>query len=142
MAQRLKHLPAMWEIWVRSLGGEDPLEKEMATHSSILAWRIPWTRELGGLQPMGSQRVGHDCATSLSFPSGFPGGSEVKASACNAGDLGSIPGSGRYPGEGNGNPPQYSCLENPMDGEALWATVLSVCLFVCLFVFPLMGKAE
>ena len=72
----------------------------------------------------------------------FPGGSEVKASACNAGDLGSIPGSGRYPGEGNGNPPQYSCLENPMDGEALWATVLSVCLFVCLFVFPLMGKAE
>ena len=49
---------------------------------------------------------------------GFPGGSEVKASACNAGDLGSIPGSGRSPGEGNGNPLQYSCLENPMDGEA------------------------
>ena len=49
---------------------------------------------------------------------GFPGGSEGKASACNAGDLGSIPGLGRYPGEGNGNPLQYSCLENPMDGEA------------------------
>ena len=49
---------------------------------------------------------------------GFPGGSEVKASACNAGDLGSIPGSGRSPGEGNGNPLQYSCLANPMDGEA------------------------
>ena len=49
---------------------------------------------------------------------GFPGGSEVKASACNVGDLGSIPGSGRSPGEGNGNPPQYSCLENPMDGGA------------------------
>ena len=55
MAQRLKHLPAMWETWVRSLGWEDPLEKEMATHSSILAWRIPWTEEPGGLQSMGSQ---------------------------------------------------------------------------------------
>ena len=53
----------------------------------------------------------------------FPGGSEVKASACNAGDPGSIPGSGRSPGEGNGNPLQYSCLENPMDGGAWWATV-------------------
>ena len=51
MAQRLKRLPAMWETWVRSLGWEDPLEKEMATHSSILAWRIPWTEELGGLHP-------------------------------------------------------------------------------------------
>ena len=54
---------------------------------------------------------------------GFPGGSEVKASACNAGDQGLIPGSGRSPGEGNGNPLQYSCLENPMDGGAWWATV-------------------
>ena len=54
---------------------------------------------------------------------GFPGGSEVKASACNAGDLGSISGSGRSPGEGNGNPLQYYCLENPMDGGAWWATV-------------------
>ena len=53
----------------------------------------------------------------------FPGGSEVKASACNMGDLGSIPGSGRSPGEGNGNPLQSSCLENPMDKEAWWATV-------------------
>ena len=53
----------------------------------------------------------------------FPGGSEVKASACNAGDLGSIPGSGRFPGEGNGNPLQYSCLENPMDRGAWQATV-------------------
>ena len=54
---------------------------------------------------------------------GFPGGSDLKASAYNAGDLGSIPGSGRSPGEGNGNPLQYSCLENPMDGGAWWATV-------------------
>ena len=60
MAQRLKRLPAMREIWVRSLGREDPLEREMATHSSILAWRIPWMEEPGGLQSMGSQRVGHD----------------------------------------------------------------------------------
>ena len=49
MAQRLKHLPAMWESWVRSLGWEDPLEKEMATHSSIIAWKIPWMEEPGGL---------------------------------------------------------------------------------------------
>ena len=58
-----------------------------------------------------------------SYTRGFPAGSEVKASACNAGDLGSIPGSGRSPGEENGNPLQYSCLENPMDGGAWWATV-------------------
>ena len=57
---------------------------------------------------------------------GFPGGSEVKASACNVGDMGSIPGSGRSSGEGNGNPLQYSCLENPKDGEAWWATVQGV----------------
>ena len=59
MAQRLKRLPAMWETWVLSLGREDPLEKEMATHSSILAWRIPWAEEAGGLQSQG-RRVGHD----------------------------------------------------------------------------------
>ena len=53
MAQRLKRLPALQETWVRSLGREDPLEKEMATHSSILAWRIPWTEEPGGLQSTG-----------------------------------------------------------------------------------------
>ena len=57
---------------------------------------------------------------------GFPGGSEVKASASNAGDPGLIPGLGRSPGEGNGNPLQYSCLENPMDGGAWWATVHGV----------------
>ena len=57
---------------------------------------------------------------------GFPGGSEVKASACSEGDLGWIPGSGRSPGEGNGNPLQYSCLENPTDGGAWWATVHGV----------------
>ena len=60
MAQTVKNLPAMQETWVRSLGWEDPLEKGMATHSSILAWRIPWTGEPGGLQSMGSQRVKHN----------------------------------------------------------------------------------
>ena len=59
MAQMLKNLPARWENWVQSLGCEDPLEKGMATHSSILAWRIPWTEESGKLQS-GSQRVRHD----------------------------------------------------------------------------------
>ena len=57
---------------------------------------------------------------------GFPGGSDSKASACSAGDLGLIPTSGRSPGEGNGNPLQYSCLENSMDGGAWWATVHGV----------------
>ena len=60
MAQRLKRLPAKWETWVRSLGREDSLEKEMATHSSILAWRIPWREEPGRLQSTGLQRIGHD----------------------------------------------------------------------------------
>ena len=57
---------------------------------------------------------------------GFPGGSEVKASACNEGDLGLIPGSGRSPRESNGNPLQYSCMENPMDGGGWWVTVHGV----------------
>ena len=60
VAQMVKHLPAMQETRVQSLGWEDPLEKEMATHSSILTWKIPWTEEPGGLQSMGSQRVRHD----------------------------------------------------------------------------------
>ena len=57
----------MQENWVRSLGWEDPLEKEMATHSSVLAWRIPWTEEPGRLQSTGLQRVGHDCVTNSSL---------------------------------------------------------------------------
>ena len=60
LVQMVKNLPAMWETWVQSLGGEDPLEKKMATHSSILAWRIPWTEEPGGPQSMVWQRVGHN----------------------------------------------------------------------------------
>ena len=59
VAQTVKILPAMQETWVRSPSQKEPLEKEMATHSGILAWEIPWTEEPGGLQSMGSQRVGH-----------------------------------------------------------------------------------
>ena len=65
MAQAVKNPPAMQETQVRSLGQEDPLEKGIATYSSILAWRIPWTEEPGGLQSMGLQRVRHGLATSL-----------------------------------------------------------------------------
>ena len=105
------------------LGWEDPLEKEMTTHSSILAWKISWTEEPGGLQSMGLQRVGHDWATNIHTHSG---GSDGKASVYNVGDLSSIPGSGRYPGKGNGNPFQYYCPENPVDGGAWKATVHGV----------------
>ena len=63
VAQMIKNLPAMQETWVWSLGGEGPLEESMASHTSILAWRIPWTEEPGGLQSIGSQRVGHIWAT-------------------------------------------------------------------------------
>ena len=99
----------------------------MATHSSILAWRIPWTEEPGGLQSIGLHRVGHDSSNLLSTCTGmgcaarregFPSGSHGKESACTAGDPGSIPRSRRSPGEGNGYPLQCSCLENSMDRGA------------------------
>ena len=77
----------MQETWVRSLGREDPLEKEIATHSSILAWRIPWTEKPSGLQSMGSQRVGHDWVTSLElnyldFRGLLSNGSDLVAKSC------------------------------------------------------------
>ena len=103
MAELVKNLPAMWETWVPSLGWEHPLEKGKAPHSNILAWRIPenyWRRERVPTPPVFL---------------GFPGGSAGKESARSAGELGSIPGLGRSPGEGNGSPLQYSGLENPMD---------------------------
>ena len=68
VAQTVKHLPTMWETQVWSLGQEDPLEKEMATNSSTLAWKIPWMEEHDRLQSMGLQRVRHDWATSLTQP--------------------------------------------------------------------------
>ena len=151
------------------------MEKKVATHSSILAWKIPWTDDPGRLQSMGSQRVRHDWVTSLHYSMyrvylylyigylfscifqlvlyifslsirewfykfllflkvcisfmGFPGGSVVKtppASTGDAGNVGSLLGLGRSPGEGNGNSLQYSCLENTMVRWRLWATVHGV----------------
>ena len=67
IAQIIRKLPAMQKTWVQSLGQEDPLEKEVATHFSILAWRIPWTEDLGGLQSMGSQRGTHNWVTNTSL---------------------------------------------------------------------------
>ena len=67
VAQMVKHMPAMQETWVQSLGWEDPLEKEMATHSSTLAWKIPWTEEPGRLQSMGLQTVRHNWVTSFHY---------------------------------------------------------------------------
>ena len=115
--------------------------REMATHSSVLAWRIPGTGELGGLPSMGSHRVRHEwsnLAAAADKNHGFPLCWSVtrkwlaqfqdlvnvkESAACNAGDLGSIYGLGKSPGEGNGYPLQYSCLENPMYRGAWQATV-------------------
>ena len=72
VAQMVKHLPTMWETCVRSLGWKDPLEKEMAPHSSTLAWKIPWTEDPGRPQFMGSQRVRHDWVTSFSLSLSIP----------------------------------------------------------------------
>ena len=74
VGQKVKSLPAMQEARVRSLGQKDPLEEGMATHSSILGWRIPWTEEPGGLQFTGSQRVGHDFHLMKKTPIGLGGG--------------------------------------------------------------------
>ena len=88
----------------------------MATQSSILGWELSWTEGSGGLQSMGLQK-------NWTLLKDFPGGSDGKASAYNVGDLCSISGWGRSPGEGNGNPLLYSCLENPMDRGGCWAIV-------------------
>ena len=115
VAQRVKHLPAMQETWVRSLGQEDPLEKEMATHSSTPAWKIPWTEKPGRLQSMGSRRAGHNWVTSL-------GHLVLAQSKLNVGCYYSW----CSPGGGNGNLLQCSCLGNPIDRGAWWATVHGV----------------
>ena len=113
VAEMVKCLPTMQETRVQSLGWEDLLEKEMATHSSTLAWKIPWMKEPGSLLSMGSQRVGHNWATSLSLSVVLKtcrqsDSSVGKQSAWNAGDLGLIPGWGRSAREGIGYPLQYS----------------------------------
>ena len=123
VAQMVKHLPAMWETQVQSLGQKDLLEKEMATYSSILDWKIPRAEEPGRLQSMESQRVGHDWVTShLPLALDFP----VAQTITNLPAMRETPGLGRSPGEGNGNPLQHSCLGNPMDRGAWWAKVHGV----------------
>ena len=115
-------------MWVRSFGQKDPLEEGMATHSSVLAWRIPWTEEPG---------IGSQSRTVLKRPNTHPIYASwasqvvlmVKNSPTNAvhiRDVGSILWSGRSPGGGHSNPLQYSCLENPMDRGAWRATVHGV----------------
>ena len=110
----------MQETWVQSLGWEDPLEKEMATHSSIPAWRIPWTEEPGGLQSMEVTRVVHDLATSQPPPHDYV--ILLKLVCCPLPSC-FIMAYCLSLGEGNGNPLQYSCLENSMDRGAWWAAV-------------------
>ena len=102
----------------------------MATHSSAIAWESSRTEEPGGLQFKGSQKnitPPHPLSLHPSQPPPidfeFPCGLNGKESVCSAGDPGLIPGSGRCPGEGNDNPFQYSCLENPIDRGAWWPTV-------------------
>ena len=82
VAQMIKRLPTMWETQIQSLGREDLLEKEMATHSSILAWKIPWTEEPDRLQSIGSQSVGHDWLTSLSLSTYLKDSTTEKHSHC------------------------------------------------------------
>ena len=96
----------------------------MATHSGILAWRIPWGHKFLDVQFFAL--ISSLIVLWLVNTMGFPGGSVGKESACNARDLGSIRGSGRFPGEGNGNPLQYSRLESPNDRGAEQATVHGV----------------
>ena len=139
------------ELCVPSLDGEDSLEEGMATNSSILAWRIPWTEKLVlHVMAIGSQSqtqlkrfnmhsFGHIiiqvgsfcCQLKIYFVSNhsiyeLPQWLNSIESTRNAGDLGSIPGSGRSPGGGNSNPLQYTCLKNPMDRGAWRATVHGV----------------
>ena len=96
VAQTVKRLSTMRETRVRSLGWENPLEKEMAIHSSTIAWKIPWTEELGRL-------LFKEFYVTITFLRDFPGGSDGKASVYNVGGPGLIPGLGRSSGEGNGN---------------------------------------
>ena len=125
--RRVKNLPAMWETWVWSLGREDPLEKGMATHSSILAWRIPWKEEPGGHKESDvAKQLSLHFTSLLMFMAGFPGGSVVKNPPADVRDADAFRGSGRSPGEGSGNPLQYACLGSPWDRGAWWATVLWV----------------
>ena len=124
----VKNLPEMWEILVQSLGWEDPRRREWLPTSVFLPGEFHEQRSLAGYSPWGHResdrterlllRICITCLPCVIFLY-FPGGSDGKESACSSGDPVSIPGLGRSPGEGNGNPPQYSCLENSMD-RGVW----------------------
>ena len=128
--EELTHWKRLWCWEGLGAGGEGEPEDEMAGWHHWLGGESQGTPGVGDgqgglavLRFMGSQRVGHDWATELNWTDiyiDFPGGSDSKASACSGGDPGSVPGLGRSPGEGNGNPLQYSCLENSMDWESLY----------------------
>ena len=130
--------PKMDGSWWKDLTECGPLEKGMTNHFSILALRTPWTvwkgktpllpeeNSLYILREVKNRETSILYSLNIQFKlslQGFPGGSDGKASACNAGDQGLIPESGRSPREGNGNPLQYSCLKNPMDRGPWRATV-------------------
>ena len=126
MAQTVKRLPTMQETSVRSLGREDLLEKEMATTPVFLLGKSYGRRSLVGYSPWDhkesdiTERL-HFQISTFNIAMGLPWWLSGKESGCNtgkSGDVGSIPGLGRSPGEGNGNPLQYFCLENPMEGGA------------------------
>ena len=103
----------VWKVWLCQ-----PMEMEISVNTDQ-SWPIDSKASLVSWAKIRADRI--NCYNGAPCQRwGFPGGSEVKASACNAGDLGSIPGSGRSPGEGNGSPLQYSCLENPIGGGAWW----------------------
>ena len=144
VAKMVKDPPAMWETWIQPLGWEDPLGEGMATHSSILAWRIPKDRRPWRARVHGSQSLGHDwvtqhstqhmegyskvthestCVNIYMHKLGFPCKVSGKEPSANAGDIrdtDSIPGSGRSTGGGHGNSLQYFCLENSRDREPGW----------------------
>ena len=119
-----------WISLFRRIQSEN-LSNSLSTFITLLTWKnstivkVDWTKALAWSEAslLSWKYFGGPCWIFVRI---FPGGSEVKVSACNAGDLGWILGSGRSSGEGNGNPLQYSCLENPMDGGAWWATVHGV----------------
>ena len=115
VSSAVKNLPTKQEMQVQSLGWEDTLEKEMATYSSLLAEKSHGQKSLAGYSPWGHTewtRLSDFHSTAIYWD---VCGSAGKESACNVGALGSIPGLGRSPGEGNGYSLQYSCLENPLD---------------------------
>ena len=120
VAHVVKNLPAMQETRVRPLDWENPREKGMATHSSVLALENSMDR--GGYSPWGHKEL--DVTEWITLT--LLGGSDGKESACNAGDLGLVSELKRCPEEGNGYPLQYACLENPMDRGAWWVTVHGV----------------